>query len=1013
MAGSYTLQIEAFGVYASNMPSLEIWEDGVLHSTHAISSSGTSFSVNINYGGSLPTSLAFTFNDGFAANGRTIEIRSVRVDNQYVSVGNYLSTDSLTKNATATVDVAASVFLFDANDPALSEFTTGATRTMTAGNDSLRDFGGTTDEIFDALGGRDVLYLGSGDDKVFGNTGDDIIYAGAGNDLISGGDDNDKIYGGTGNDRLYGGNGDDRIHGEDGDDEIYGGAGNDTLNGHAGADIIVGGAGADKINGGDGDDIMYGGADDDQIVGGNGNDTIDGGDGDDVAYGGDGIDHIDGGAGNDWLIGNGGNDVISGGAGNDTILGLADDDELYGGAGNDYILGGTGNDFLSGDAGDDILEGGAGIDTASYTSASSAVTANLGVENHALDFAGGDDSVHLTGLALNTASGSRVTVEFWMEWDGVNNMMPFGFNGYDLWLQGGGFGFNNGASLVYGISSAGLANTPVHVAAVFVDSNTLSSKLYINGVEQTLTVRGGSVSNAAAQITSTARISGWGSNNSYKFDGTLDDLRIWNDERTAAEINQYMNYSITTPQADLEANYNFESIAAGAGGVLDSSGNANHGTLSGMTTGNQITWNNSGVSNGYASGGGDDDILSNIENLTGSSYDDVLDGDINANTINGGAGNDTIRGEGGNDILNGGEGNDILTGGTGNNTINGGAGSDTVIFAGDWSDYTVTLSGAIYTFVHASGTSTATLIEDFEFADGILTTADILTGAVPLNNITGTSGNDVIYSDSVAAGYNQFILDALTNNPTPVSGGSAVQGLVYNPDTGNFYQFVNVYISEGAMNTAISNGLVDGVAGSLAIFETTAERDWVIDNLGADYGSGAVYQNPSIVGDVNLGDSLLTTLSTAGAYGTSSGYRPYIVEWSGDAVLGAINNTGGAGVTAYLYGGDGEDDLYGAGGIDVFVFENASAFNDTDRIFDFSKTQGDKIDLSDILSDQGITVNAGNINNYIQVDQYNGLKVDITGLGQFWQAGKTIGSFNGDIDVQNALTMFNDGNLIV
>ncbi|MEZ5902951.1 MAG: hypothetical protein R3D88_06550 [Alphaproteobacteria bacterium] len=74
-----------------------------------------------------------------------------------------------------------------------------------------------------------------------------------------------------------------------------------------------------------------------------------------------------------------------------------------------------------------------------------------------------------------------------------------------------------------------------------------------------------------------------------------------------------MNYSITTPQTDLEANYTFESIATGAGGVIDLSGNNNHGTLSGMTTGNQITWNNSGVSNGYATGGAGNDIVSNVE----------------------------------------------------------------------------------------------------------------------------------------------------------------------------------------------------------------------------------------------------------------------------------------------------------------------------------------------------------------------------------------------------------------
>ncbi len=137
---SYTLEIEAFGVFATNMPSLEIWEDGVLDSTHPISSNGSTFSATISYGGLLPASLAFTFNDGFAANGRTIEIRSVKINNQYVNTGNYLSSDSLTKGQSATVDIDSinthdSDFIFDSSDPAASEFTTGATETFTAGND--------------------------------------------------------------------------------------------------------------------------------------------------------------------------------------------------------------------------------------------------------------------------------------------------------------------------------------------------------------------------------------------------------------------------------------------------------------------------------------------------------------------------------------------------------------------------------------------------------------------------------------------------------------------------------------------------------------------------------------------------------------------------------------------------------------------------------------------------------------------------------------------------------------
>ncbi|MBP5086544.1 type I secretion C-terminal target domain-containing protein, partial [Pseudomonas chlororaphis] len=67
-------------------------------------------------------------------------------------------------------------------------------------------------------------------------------------------------------------------------------------------------------------------------------------------------------------------------------------------------------------------------------------------------------------------------------------------------------------------------------------------------------------------------------------------------------------------------------------------------------------------------GGAGTDILTAIENLVGSNYNDSLTGDNNANIITGGLGND---------VLNGGGGDDLLIGGLGNNSLSGGSGSDT------------------------------------------------------------------------------------------------------------------------------------------------------------------------------------------------------------------------------------------------------------------------------------------------------------------------------------------------
>jgi hypothetical protein len=67
-----------------------------------------------------------------------------------------------------------------------------------------------------------------------------------------------------------------------------------------------------------------------------------------------------------------------------------------------------------------------------------------------------------------------------------------------------------------------------------------------------------------------------------------------------------------------------------------------------------------------ATGGSGRDTLRNVENLTGSRFNDQLSGNDAGNLIDGGAGADTLAGGLGNDTLVGGAGQDMLTGGAGN-----------------------------------------------------------------------------------------------------------------------------------------------------------------------------------------------------------------------------------------------------------------------------------------------------------------------------------------------------------
>lgn len=85
------------------------------------------------------------------------------------------------------------------------------------------------------------------------------------------------------------------------------------------------------------------------------------------------------------------------------------------------------------------------------------------------------------------------------------------------------------------------------------------------------------------------------------------------------------------------------------------------------------------------SGDADGDILSSIENISGSSHNDTISGDGIANLLNGRTGNDILFGRYGNDILVGGAGDDILEGGVGDDILMDGSGSDQ-LFGGSGQD---------------------------------------------------------------------------------------------------------------------------------------------------------------------------------------------------------------------------------------------------------------------------------------------------------------------------------------
>lgn len=142
----------------------------------------------------------------------------------------------------------------------------------------------------------------------------------------------------------------------------------------------------------------------------------------------------------------------------------------------------------------------------------------------------------------NTNPGGKNTVEFWMNWDGTNSKMPFGWNAaYDLWIYNNFFGFNTAEASIVGFDATVLIGKWVHVAAVFYNGvpSPSTCELYINGKKQVLTQWPGQTTFSRSATTS-AFVAGWGIDNNYNFTGSIGDVRIWNKGLSSYEIENSM-----------------------------------------------------------------------------------------------------------------------------------------------------------------------------------------------------------------------------------------------------------------------------------------------------------------------------------------------------------------------------------------------------------------------------------------------------------------------------------------
>lgn len=351
---------------------------------------------------------------------------------------------------------------------------------------------------------------------------------------------------------------------------------------------------------------------------------IDGTDGNDTLNGTEQADRINGLAGGDSLYGNGGDDSLSGGGGGDFLDGgdgndwlntdfddVWYDDTLHGGAGDDTLISGYGNDDLYGDDGNDVL-----------------------ISGHARLSSGtaGDTD----GDALYGGAGDDILIG-----SGMSDTL-YGGEGDDI-LMGG-----DGQDVLYSDPGADLLDGGAGKGRDYLDYRSSDAAVRIN--LQTNVNHGGHAEGDIIRNIDVIRGSAFG------------DTMIGN----AADNNLYGNegddtlaggggddYLLGGEGNDILQGGAGDDLIEGREGADQIDGGDGQDTMQlysfeGMPGGVTVD-----LAAGTASGGAIDpgDTFRNIEGVSATDYDDILNGDENDNIFTGYLGGDIINGKGGSDTV--------------------------------------------------------------------------------------------------------------------------------------------------------------------------------------------------------------------------------------------------------------------------------------------------------------------------------------------------------------------------
>ncbi|MBD2001187.1 hypothetical protein H6G00_32115 [Leptolyngbya sp. FACHB-541] len=433
--------------------------------------------------------------------------------------------------------------------------------------------------------------------------------------------------------RITGNSRDNGIRGTNGNDQLFGLGGNDRLLGLLGNDSLDGGIGRDALIGGLGNDAYVVDSQSDRVV-------EEANEGIDLIRSTVSLqlpDHVE------TLALQGRNSLNGvGNSLNNRILGNAGHNSLNGGAGNDSLDGRDGNDTLTGGTGRNTLNGGTGIDTASYAGSTYRISANLstGSASRIISVLPLGDSI-TSGEHTNRVAGAYRTQ---LEDRFIGDRFAVDLIGSR----------SDGPSDLRDKDHEGNPGLRISQITNIVDD----SEYFETYSPDVILLQIGTNDTSAS--------------NNRTLDQMKADLGELIDQITSRSPNARLVISTVTPVTNSSRNARLQDFneaipdlvsakaAQGkrvtfvnAGGSLnlgDIGSDGIHPTKAGYDKLGD-TWyarlSNQGVLSSFNSR----DRLTNLENLTGSSFDDELTGNSGANVLTGGAGSDLLRGAGGADTF--------------------------------------------------------------------------------------------------------------------------------------------------------------------------------------------------------------------------------------------------------------------------------------------------------------------------------------------------------------------------